>query len=765
MGANRHRLTAGRHLGAGRLVRLIQNGYVFSNPCLSGNCDPGPTCPCPPGTECCEPDEGGGGSGGCSGCGSSPAGDIDCCEELYDPDIIIQNSFTSNRFAIGAINQTVPNHAQIYSENRTNLNNAAKNHAPSFVIGSNLMYAHAPIDGIPVHHKLPSLDRNNIKQVMHIPSMSVGTNDLTASLKTHQNAGGIDLQHDEEKIETKTKINDIGTLDPRTDPTITSEGFGDHHNYRQNDEDGTGPCAFLCCEHGDADCNDTSACDCCRNPLVVGNPNCNINLSDCCLHCGYYWDPTNPDPCETGTLCNAGNCPLPCECFGNVCRNPDGTLCGDPPVDCCAGLGCDYPWCTCKTDIGGDCECDCTCSSNEDCDPECCNDGTCGECPPENCCNGGVECGDCDECNSQCECTPILCQSPDPCTVCGCSSETGGKCECNPIDCPACSTCDNNGNCATDCPTGSACDECGSECCVDGVCTIQECGSCEVCQDGTCISCCDLAAKGWGDENIGGKCDGCLCPCTGDGDCDDGECCEGGECSPDNCECDCSDALSMTLINDELVSVKGNYAPRDLVSYIFMQHDLNQGQSGTSTVVGDHDIVMSATYELTIGAVYGRLADTAAVPKTRDTKFNVYRIKKSGFNPTTSTCSTYDGTNNWTGNGTVRNSTDRVATGVSFTIPKEAKPGDKIQVDVTDIARYAATNGGIMDFMIEPAEYYASATSDSPVASSVGKTSMLVEFCQIGDYAPTMKLMLDRNRSPVTSRIHPAILRSRIAAG
>jgi hypothetical protein len=182
-------------------------------------------------------------------------------------------------------------------------------------------------------------------------------------------------------------------------------------------------------------------------------------------------------------------------------------------------------------------------------------------------------------------------------------------------------------------------------------------------------------------------------------------------------------------------------------------------------VVGEHDVVMSATYELTIGAVYGRLANTAAVPKTRDTKFNIYRITKSGFDPLTATCDTYDGTNKWTGNGSARNSSDRIDTGVSFTISKDAKPGDKVQVNVTDIARFAAANDGKMNFMIEPAEYYASATSDAVAATGIGKTSMLVEFCKVGDFAPKMKLVLDRSRSPITSRVHPAILRSRIANG
>ena len=46
--AARHRVTAGRHLGAGRLVRLTQDFFVYNAPCPDGSCNEGPTCECPP---------------------------------------------------------------------------------------------------------------------------------------------------------------------------------------------------------------------------------------------------------------------------------------------------------------------------------------------------------------------------------------------------------------------------------------------------------------------------------------------------------------------------------------------------------------------------------------------------------------------------------------------------------------------------------------------------------------------------------------------
>ena len=136
MGANRHRLTAGRHLSAGQLVRLTQDFFVAPNPCDLGQCDP-PVCE-DPDPDCCEAD---GSAGGDGGDGIDPVEN----RRFFRPSEVFAQTnggSTLSHFAVGAINLMVPSHTQIFSENRDRLNDAADdNHAATHNITNNLGYA------------------------------------------------------------------------------------------------------------------------------------------------------------------------------------------------------------------------------------------------------------------------------------------------------------------------------------------------------------------------------------------------------------------------------------------------------------------------------------------------------------------------------------------------------------------------------------------------------------------------------------------------
>ena len=137
--AARHRVTAGRHLGAGNLVRLTQDFWVYENPCPSGNCNEGPTCDNNDPDNCCDDILIGTGYG-----------DIDNTKSAEDVLLAGGTAHThqtnggveiDDLFALGAINLLVPSHTQILSENRKAHNDAAGDHAPVMNISHNLAYA------------------------------------------------------------------------------------------------------------------------------------------------------------------------------------------------------------------------------------------------------------------------------------------------------------------------------------------------------------------------------------------------------------------------------------------------------------------------------------------------------------------------------------------------------------------------------------------------------------------------------------------------
>jgi len=108
-----------------------------------------------------------------------------------------------------------------------------------------------------------------------------------------------------------------------------------------------------------------------------------------CVSCYCLWDCTNPfATCCDGSCCNSGNCCNSTTCCPNsddICCTDSGSYCCESGKTCCQGSCCASTQCcndgTCVTTCPGCCEC-------ED-----------GSCEPKD-----SECGNCQECNANCEC-------------------------------------------------------------------------------------------------------------------------------------------------------------------------------------------------------------------------------------------------------------------------------------------------------------------------------------------------------------------------
>jgi hypothetical protein len=443
MGVNRHRLSAGRHLSAGQLVRLTQDIYTYGNPCLNGGCIE-ITCdnPLP---QCCQYEDILDALGVAGSDSSKPAED----ENFYGPSGAFQHgngvAKMDNFFGIGAINAFVPNHTQLFSENRNNSNDAASdNHAPVFNITSNLNYARYHPEK-KVHDPIPNVNYSALKKVIaSTPAFSLGeSSDLIDSLPTKANSGGIDHAFDRmtnEVVENSPEIFAPTRNDPRVDPyssdTNASEGqyrsFGSSFcesllcNYSTN--------ICLCCGDGDGqtpcpdDCTDINACASaqCQDPAAECGVNfcsCIIsgsevlccrpnNVNPCRNDCGENLCSGNPNGCEctpeqiqpNTDPCDEPDrvCQSPCDlnnpCSAANCQrcvdvdNPDTGECGTACVDncfegqlCCAGT-CKYPC----PETGGcpDCGSNCCPDGEQCCSFDFCAPEGCCDCPESGCCNG-----------------------------------------------------------------------------------------------------------------------------------------------------------------------------------------------------------------------------------------------------------------------------------------------------------------------------------------------------------------------------------------
>ena len=193
--AARHRVTAGRHLGAGNLVRLTQDFWVYNNPCPSGNCNEGPTCDNNDPLNCCDDILLGTG-----------LGDIDNTKSAEDVRLAGGTAAFHQTnggvefdglFALGAINLIVPSHTQTFSENRNAHNDAAGDHSPVMNISHNLAYARYR-KGMKVHDPMPNVTYTDMKKIIGLtPAMSMGeSNGHIDSLQTVNNSGGIDHSFD-----------------------------------------------------------------------------------------------------------------------------------------------------------------------------------------------------------------------------------------------------------------------------------------------------------------------------------------------------------------------------------------------------------------------------------------------------------------------------------------------------------------------------------------------------------------------------------------
>ena len=471
MGANRHRITAGRHLGAGRLVRLVQDFYVAPNPCLDGNCGP-PICPDGDvdGDGCCDPTDGVGGDGG----------DID--------DNPLDRSFfrTSEVFAqtnggvtmtgmlgLGAIDLIIPSHTQIFSENRSKFNDAARDdHSATYNISTNLGYARYR-EGFAAHDKMPALSYSELKNSKVLtPRMSSG--DSTGkidSLSTKQNSGGIDFQADNTIIEKKQVVNLTAKNDPRvTNDLVTDRVYNDNENINPEGISSTVPFSDVKThvvtketprikrftkgdryvadggwdteiEYGDygGDPIDpvqrSSLVDECDDLInLCAQEECSeLDPEDICYECNNCGGPCTQCPnCLPPTYCRCGGEICSSVCPGEPCEGLAGPgggvqLCGtcggcppDEPTECpCGEFECDPSDCARDTGCSG-------CAEELDCDP--CDD-VCpenGPCPEEDGCD--VCGGQCDPDPSQDRCCPgglLGGEDGGGCVACdGCPNET-----------------------------------------------------------------------------------------------------------------------------------------------------------------------------------------------------------------------------------------------------------------------------------------------------------------------------------------------------
>ena len=408
MGVSRHKLSAGRHLGAGRLVRLYQDVYGYNRPVTTGG-GGGPECP--EDDPCCVE----------SSSLTSYFGDLLDNEGPNGTDYLVADQsinkglasgatsgFSMNRvFGFGVINITVPSYTQLFSENRKNLNNVAKlNHTPSFIIGHDLSYAKYD-PKYPIHRKFPSANYQKVKSVIESTALlSMGDNsDFIDNLPTHLNQSKIDFTYDASSSVTPRPVTDRGSNDPRNEINRTG---------------GSGPPDITQCP-GESACEFAFGANYCQNGGHCDRYGTAIlpNGGDCCRCCGVTIQPPVELDCQSDDDC--GECET---CFNGECQKFP---------DCCGSDSCDDIDCgVCKT-----CEVNSSPASGQ-C-YTCVNDSSSTHCS----CPGN-ECEQCQVCSADGSCQPVTCNpavnggffdtGDEDCCPTGETGPTADNCNINP--CP-----------------------------------------------------------------------------------------------------------------------------------------------------------------------------------------------------------------------------------------------------------------------------------------------------------------------------------------
>ena len=712
MGAARHRVTAGRHLGAGRLGRLTQDFWVYDCALHGGPCNDGPTCDnydeeC----ECCLDPLDGIGDGGIDNTKNATEVTLGAKDAVFNQTNGGVNF--DNFFGLGAINLLVGSHTQIYSENRNKHNDAiSKNHAPVMNISHNLGYARYR-EGMKVHDPMPNATYEKVKQVIGTtPAMSMGKNsDRIASLQTNSNSGGIDFTHDNIKT----------FIDESTPSDLARKGFYNNDPRTPINNHKTDPKANQALFQGHNIIDrptqrsgiDNDPCDPCPSVCVRC---CAESGNQCIQECGMCpYDQDADCPCNAAAVAGCGCCPV-----------------ADP---------CDF---TCECWDGSECEC-----VVEYDDEGCPISAGCSDCCPDQCDPDACECG----CADATSCNP----GPDECGVCGGDGpeecpECGGNCACpGEGGCSGCETEDDCGVCGGDGP--QPCPECGGSQCNSEDCNSEkDCGECpDVCPPNVCLEKdCNQVCGGEG-------CDGVV------------NCCDppdGTACIP--C-CDCPDETTLVLDgSSKLTKMEGNYRGKDLVPIAFFRHDLNMGLSSSDpSAVGPRDTVMSCMLELTVKDVYGRLPHTGATPYVKPLKLSVYKSKKDIAVSEVSCSNSASGTS-WTDNSSSRHASDReLVESSSVTVDTTVTPLNKIYINLTDLARDAARNNdGVINFIIEASEWF-DGSEGLKAGTKTREPAMLLEFYRDGVHKPRIRTNIQTAPTrPVHQTLNPAVMRRRaITAG
>jgi len=780
--SNRHRLTAGRHLSAGQLVRLSQNMYIPLNPCLNGNCNENE----------CEYD------------------DPNCCEPLsahstetygvtHSPnernfyqasDLFAQEnggiSF-SGMLGFGGINLLVPSHTQLFSENRSAFNDATKDtHSATYNISSNLGFARYR-SNYKANDPMNSLSYSSLKKVMPLtPRMSLGESSISInSISSKQSSGGIDFQKGKVSGEPAIQSNLTKVSDPREVSKYTSKKRSALDDQNINPDGLSVNTGYAFVPYSDIKTHvvtkikpkgrfirtqfmpkggyEVSVNVGSEVPVV--NENSIVDVTSIPYDTGkvYYLDKDSTESSAITTLTtskttittdNDGKTTITVfdtsasqdttsrttdstetiSSSGKITR--DTSYLGDSSVD--SGT----PALPLDGSSGDPTLCDDICS---DCIRFCSDPGGYGAgCVCPNCdCNDTEPCTRCLDCADEvpCFCGDQSCSTVCPEENCDVCETCGGEEFCpgfgSEIDCPECFGyyCfgqDPNKECSFDLGCG----------CGNGEPT--DCGPCpSVCLDEECLIPDCLGECG------GEGCDGEILCCPDDGS---------SSCVP----CDpCPDSTTLELNGSgDITSVKGNFANRDLVPIGYFSHDLNVGGGEIEST----DVVLSANLVLTVQEVYGRLPFVGATPYAKPLKLDVYEVLQE-IDSSTVSCSQYSDGKAWT-SASGRNATDRAADPISsVTIGTSVKPGDKINFDLTSLARKVVTGGGIngkMIFMIEASEWFAGSTGDTVATDAREKVAMLVSFHQSGKHQPKINTNIMRKNSVATSRLAPGVARRRL---
>lgn len=214
---------------------------------------------------------------------------------------------------------------------------------------------------------------------------------------------------------------------------------------------------------------------------------------------------------------------------------------------------------------------------------------------------------------------------------------------------------------------------------------------------------------------------------------------------------------------EDLTGVKGNFTNKDLLPVAYFRHDLNVG-SGEQIVAGNNDTILSSNLILTVKDIYGRLDYIGASPRVKPLKIAVYELNVD-IDPDTVSCLQSSAGNPWT-TSAGRNTTDRSAEPIgTITLGTNIKPGDKVNLNITSSVRKAATGSGVINFMLEPMEWYAGSTGSDAAVNSRDKVSMLVEFHKNGQNRPKIVTDVLRGRTNSTNRVAAGVARRRAAAG